>query len=1065
MYIYFALTFSELKLISVGYVKELYKRGHLIAVIAVLLGFLLLASSASGELLRIHGSKDLRAPDVYTHYQHSFDPAVIPSDSITFNPAIIFWDGIEYKLSADSQNADMKKHLRAWYEPAHEYKGSLGVFGPHPTILIESTYILVESANKNPVSGSPGATTFILPLAEIPTQPGLGTFDADADGVVDLLSLVFVKGDTPPFWKTTDGTIRFEKMYEFKVSDSVRFLDHTLTLESVDQDLIGNPLCQVNVTYIGNMDDDTTETVLLHNGNNYFDRHNNQNGSASHPDRTWYARPIAVNRLGEDVKCKLVIGKELKAGDTFYVNSHRYDVPAIEVIDSDGDRQADKLMYITLRTPICKGDGSIIDESVVTTQEINCTDANEAIPVNPPFNQQFWNMVDDVNIPEVGDAYAETADEHIIDSRYDEVSERIIRQVDKLDFRYFAEDRERRYHTNLLERLKEKFVKIAPPLSGWEVFHVQTEPSNYTEFRLPQLPDIDDPANESGDYLVTLSFIAPNSGSFWHEVKGFAGINKLRAAPRVAFAYDRSDRHDIYVNNNTVVGNVTVRIYGEDNKAPLRVYSEYQQPFDPSSIPKDSVTFNPAIINFSAEFRFSGDSSNSDLKKFLRMWYEPGKIFKGPRKSEGPHPTIVLESTYMLVGSTKKEPVIGSAGSMTLAFPLAEVPGQIGLGTFDADGDGLADLVKVAKVEGATPVPFWKTTRGTVAFEKLFELQPGGSIRFLDHALTLESVDEDLVGNPLCQVNITYVGNVNDHTVRSVLLGGSTTYFNRHNLELSAPKHPEATWYARAVAVSKTGERPIRCKLVIGKELKAGDTFYTEGLRYDVAAVEVVDADGDRKADKFGYITVRTSICKKIDDNSDTIRDNSVVTTQWIVCIPKGEPLPLNPPFNEQHDIVDDIDLPEINSTGGPADMFADFKLEHLINMSFDEERERILRNQIPLNITWINESKEPRYHTNLLEVLGEKWRGNKGLEPLAVWDWFHVQTMPDQYTEFILPKDELNLGPLHNDYLITTSWYALNSLLYDHGIAGPAKLGGKKIPRVSFVYDGNTSTGLYINE
>jgi parallel beta-helix repeat protein len=1009
--------------------------------------------------IRVYGSKDLTTRSTYDWYRQPFNPSIIPSDSITFNPALIEWDGINFTMSADSTNIDVKKHLRMWYEPAHEYKGGLGTFGPHPTILLESTYTLVDSVDKNPTHGSAGITIFALPLAEIPTQPGLGTFDADNDSKPDLVSLAKVEGTTPDYWKTTNGTIAIEKLFEVKINDTIRFLDHALMLESIDEEIgTGNPLCQVNITYIGNIDDDTTKPVLLNGSTKYLDRHNNDFPTPSHPDRTWYTRAVAVNRVNEtDKRCKIVVGKELSLGDTFYVNGLRYDVPAIETIDTDGDGSADTFKYITLRTPICKDLGStpsIIDESVVGSQEIECTEAKAPLPVNPPFNGIYddtgnWTMIDDVNIPEIGDDHAETPGEHTLHPDYDEVVERIIRDVPALKFIYLKEDREPRYHTNLLEILNEtnrSGINLGP-LTEWSFFHVQTEPSNYTEFILPKLPDI---GGVTGDYLYTSSFIAPNSIGFWHEIKGFAGIKRFRKAPRLSFAFDRNNSFDPLINDN-FINNATVRIYGEDSKGPIRVYTEYQQPFNPAVIPKDSVTFNPAIILWDGtNFTMLGDGTDADIKKFLRMWYEPGHIYRGGLKSEGPHPTIVFESTYMLVDSALKNPLSGSANTTTLAFPLAKIPSQPGLGTFDANNDSKVDLVKVAKVEGNTS-RYWKITNGTVSFETSFNLNQTNSTRVLDHEIRLESVDEGIDGKTYCQVTVTYIGNTVDDSATSILVGGSNVYLDRHNNQKESPIHPDATWYVRAVAVSPIFQTPVRCKLVVGKELTAGDTFYVNGLRYDVVAVEVIDTDGDSLADEFGYITIRTPICKDTDGQTSQIRDNSVVTTQWITCVPRDETLPLNPPFNIAHKIVDDIDIPENGSHG--------------INSSFEAVGDRIIDNEA-LEIVWIGEDKEPRYHTNLQEILAEKFRGARNLPPLEGWDWFHVQTIPDQYTEFILPPDTLNSlsDPLHNDYLITTSWYALNSILYDHDIGGSAKLSGKAVPRVAFIHNGNSSTGIFIN-
>ncbi|RLC33171.1 hypothetical protein DRH14_05325, partial [Candidatus Shapirobacteria bacterium] len=98
-----------------------------------------------------------------------------------------------------------------------------------------------------------------------------------------------------------------------------------------------------------------------------------------------------------------------------------------------------------------------------------------------------------------------------------------------------------------------------------------------------------------------------------------------------------------------------------------------------------------------------------------------------------------------------------------------------------------------------------------------------------------------------------------------------------------------------------------------------------------------------------------------------------------------------------------------------------------------------------PLEFCWVYETYEPRYTTDLLEILYE------GLT--ETWTKYDIQTYPDRYTEFVLPVDEDRLDyKLHNDYLITTSFIDEDLINFS---------------RVSFVFIGNSplKEGIYVNE
>ncbi|RLF42731.1 MAG: hypothetical protein DRN29_11050 [Thermoplasmata archaeon] len=118
-----------------------------------------------------------------------------------------------------------------------------------------------------------------------------------------------------------------------------------------------------------------------------------------------------------------------------------------------------------------------------------------------------------------------------------------------------------------------------------------------------------------------------------------------------------------------------------------------------------------------------------------------------------------------------------------------------------------------------------------------------------------------------------------------------------------------------------------------------------------------------------------------------------------------------------------------------------DFDTAHWIAYDVDE---RII-DMPPLEFCWVYETFEPRYSTDLLEILYENEN--------ETWTKYDIQTLPDRYTEFVLPVDEDRLDyKLHNDYLITTSFIDEETAYFK---------------RASFVFPGNwpLKEGIYVNE
>ena len=325
-------------------------------------------------------------------------------------------------------------------------------------------------------------------------------------------------------------------------------------------------------------------------------------------------------------------------------------------------------------------------------------------------------------------------------------------------------------------------------------------------------------------------------------------------------------------------------------------------------------------------------------------------------------------------------------------------------------------------------------------------------------------------------------------------------------------------------------------------------------------------------AEKFKYITLRTPYPKYISGDEDKIDEcaddgSRGTSSQYIVKIHSCNPIPVLPPLNMEHAIVDDTDvvlwqpLQHLNMWpyGDPKDPinyfefgeryltmkhpnpdmdvadegiykwmawawyfrvipidtdndikvrpglcedwtipkdpeFWDSEMLYMIWLDIFTEspclqehwiandvNERIIGPIDPLEFCWKSEDIDPRYSTNLLEILTENISGTS--EIIEGWAMFDVQTLPDQYTEFKLPvipslnpicyvggdirvDFEPDIRDYPGSYLITTSFIAPNAkgdLNLNQTYSGFRDVANRS--RFAFTYNASDGTGIYINE
>ena len=1085
-------------------------------------------SIVPNSTLRIYGAPDKTAPERYTDWEQPFDPSVIPSDSVTFNPALLKWDN----LSANSTDAYEKIYLRGWYEPKCEY-GSPGhtprKIHHYPSINLEYTFMMIDRQDYKPLIAEP-ITSFAFPVREIAGQTGLGELE-----VVNLSS---VSGTVPSAYnKTTDGTIRIEKtiMLGPGFGYSYRFLDHEVTFEETSMD---GEYAILTLKYLGNVEDDYPTTVIVKKGETkYFKRHNEMYSSPRHPDVTWYLRYIFKT---QGHRILITVGKELSRCDVFYVDGVRYDVTAVEVLDTTGDTKADALKALTIRTKLPKGTGLVMDESVVSTQRIECIGYNETIPVLPPFNMEH-SIIDDVNVPlwaptkhqekwPAGDPVSGLPNEtfphgeRYITMQYPpaawltffravpigaapvtdwqlwagpyypgdprvnwdkwiayNVKLRVIDGVSPLKIYYVAEAKDKRLSTDLLEKLWENETMASD--ENWTKMDIQTLPDMYTELVLPDIPDLEakfykDQTNHTmtmpGDYFVMLNMTSPNIVdpnasfnriAFWYDQTPgpVLWLNDTDHGTVLSRIEGSNNGVDLYVNSDPkdIYSNVTVRIYGDDNPAPWR-WDTYDQVFNPTWIRKDSITFDPAILRWD---NMSASSTDAYEKIYLRAWYD-----QAYNLSKKHPPSVVTETTYMLIDAQDYMPLYGHAGTTRFAFPVYAT-----LDDGKANGLDRLDIVTLSLIRPDFVGANNKTVKGAIRIEKsyLLDLNTTESIQFMDHELQVIDTDEKN-GTLVC--NVRYVGNkdglTHDHEKPNLQLINCTTYwFDRHNEPAIAPHHPERTWYAHFIF--KTQSHKIL--ITVGKELQWCDIFFVDGRRYEVTALETLDTTGNGYTDAFKFITLREPFPKKdIDGDGDNAIDDgnadlSGVSSQWVWVVPSCNPIPVLPPLNIEHEIVDDTDVQlwyplkhqeKWHTCGDPngikgkeyfpccerywtqqypsaawltyfkavpigaapvtdPQLWAgpyypgDPRVEWDKWIAYDVKK-RIISGVDPLEFCWLNETFDQRFSTNLLEVLNETIYPDRVAN--ESWTKYDIMTMPDKYTEFKLPVIPSLMG---TDYMV----------------------------------------------
>ncbi|MGB2728478.1 MAG: PKD domain-containing protein [Halobacteriota archaeon] len=531
----------------------------------------------------------------------------------------------------------------------------------------------------------------------------------------------------------------------------------------------------------------------------------------------------------------------------------------------------------------------------------------------------------------------------------------------------------------------------------------------------------------------------------------------------------------------------------ETNRHPENPpYTDPEAPFYPQageSPRKDFITFDPIIMSHknldwdntdpadhnddNEQYGFyvyrqliRNDGKDGSEKIFKRMWYEPTEWYKDedrdseldfvlirgeerkcwvneselhdylvdgwmikPSNSDDScgdiyAPSIKQEFTYMMLDASadKPQPLAAPTGTSTMMIPMASWIPDNGIDSFDADGDvkKKPDAVRIESEESLemdidndggvyepldpTPDEPLSGDESLVLTAEKLGLTEGDELQFFDHKIVVKEVYGDHV-----VLRIYYQGETSPPgqlTDEKSFAEGETKFF-AHGFEntYGDAEGVQGPFFVQATVIDSVENR---VDIVVGRMF--GNTyanigankywdqkqFYVDGVCYNVVAIMT------NGSDRLLYVTFR----QKLPKVAVQIPNHSEDLVGWA----PGVVLPEMSQYNMPHTIAVDV-----------QDTWTDEKIGDGLRMP-------------PLEIEYLEETIEPRFHGELKEIYNEShgW----------VIEWF--QTIPFAYTLFKLPPavEDAVTGVRGGNYLVTSAFRAPEGwgVLWDEGeiIEGP---------------------------
>jgi len=980
-----------------------------------------------------------------------------------------------------------RPEIREWNSPTMpDWKTNADIYGP--SIVQEFTYMTLDQ-NWYPIMVQNGKG-LLIPMASWILGNGLGSYDAEGDGIPDAVFVeseqtvgIDIDGDGILEPMDADATalngnenvvLKLESQ-KLDMEHPIQFFDHIVRLSDV-QSPGSSAVFHICDNEGGGSQRCTENVVMSVNDVRTFYRGRPGN-SAERP--TFYIRLISVH-AGNDtaiVEVGRLFGQThaniqanpYRSQKAFMVDGVLYNVVAIKAEDNC-------LGYITFRQSLPKIDIMFLNKHLTRW------DPGEILAEMHPFDTAHY-VVADV-IPRWPEPPV---------SQQDKIGEILAKPPLEID--YIIEDREYRYHGELKEIYAAESTAEYWDLEWYQTQPWQfTEIRLPKDDRY--LVTLSWYANESGFALWGADLNEPEvygTGerlSFWYEdCTGPLYIDSKKDSIRLFGTFGEGPGDSSAVDSAT--GLAPEHKPYTDPEGPFDPENE-QAPekdfltFNPAYM---RYTLGYPELEF---FKCAGGIVSIPTEKvFKRMWYEESwfddhngdgawdvvieqyndvqkkwlfydvmtlaewnaipayeKILNRFRIREmndqtlpgyNPDadtyaPSINQEFTYTFLDEDIMPVMIGAGSSVLI--PMASWSQSNGLDSFDADGDGLRDAVFVESeqtvgidIDGDSVLePMDADATALNGDENVVLklenklLHIGNEIRFFDHTLVLWDVlstgtdyravfsvcDSEGGGSQRCTDNV--VMSTNDV---------QTFYRGRPGNIAEKP-----VFYIRLITADATTDTAV---VEVGRlfgqthaniqanPYRSQKAFMVDGVLYNVVAIRAED-------NCIGYITFRQTLPK-------TPVNLLGKDLKWWG---PGEILPEMPPFNQNHDVVIDV---QVSWTRPYSQQ--------------DKIGPLILRP--PMEITWMVEDVDPRFKIALKEI----YRINE-ITGDAFWaeEWFWTQ--PWQYTAFVVPVGEL--------YLMTLAWYAPESeiTIWNNDSAEPAS--SYTGERVKFWYDPMDDTDIYVN-
>ena len=337
------------------------------------------------------------------------------------------------------------------------------------------------------------------------------------------------------------------------------------------------------------------------------------------------------------------------------------------------------------------------------------------------------------------------------------------------------------------------------------------------------------------------------------------------------------------------------------------------------------------------------------------------------------------------------------------------------------------------------------------------QMSVGDSAQFLDYLVTLENVASTPLGAAQAQLQLWYTGgglhavpggyslqplpvpgpnSTTDLEVGDAAVAGRTrNYVQRVASGTDNLSNLDGGWFVYVHSVNRTQEtatvtigRALGATYsaidnnAMGHDLEAGDPwylkrFFVDGHEYNVVAIRAEYYDGAAATEdptEFKYITIRTPVPKVNFVNQQDSQKLEGYFLGTVLGVDTDQ-ISVMPPFNYTRTIAEDI------VTLDPA--------HFAIPYWYDDDCAGIDRPMIlaePMAIRITAEARETQFFGELKEILDPATQ--------ALWQTQQYNTLPDQYTEFQMPTQEL----YDELYLVTSAWRSEESLSHFYGCPLP---------------------------